>query len=129
MYKELIEIRDRIDNLIEGYTSEREFKKVGEIYGDKGKYALYLSPKETETSLNWYKAVEYCRFLGDDLPTLGELQYLYDNYKEEFQHTFYWSSSQNSATLSWGMHFYYGNRDQDNKTYNGRVRAVRRVSL
>jgi len=129
MYKELLEIRNRIDNLIESYTGEREFKKVGELYGEKGKYALYLAPKETERVLTWNEAMEYCKSLGGELPTLGELQYLYDNYKEEIQPTHYWSSSQASATNSWSMHFSNGLRSSSYKPLTTRVRAVRRVSL
>ena len=129
MYKELIEIRNRIDNLIESYANEREFKKVGELYGEKGKYALYLAPKETEKELNWYDAMYYCKSLGGDLPTLGELQYLYDNYRDEFQRTGYWSSSQGSVTFSWRMRFFDGNRCITSKTNGTRVRAVRRISL
>ena len=109
--------------------SNKEFKKVGEIYGEKGKYALYLSPKETEKELGWDDAMNYCKSLGGELPTIGELQYLYDNCKEEFQNTYYWSSSQDSATYSWAMLFTSGIRAQPFKTYNARVRAVRRVSL
>ena len=129
MYKELVEIRNRIDNLIESCTSEREFKKVGEIYGERGKYALYLSPKETEKELDWDDAMNYCKSLSGELPTLGELQYLYDNYKEEFQGTYYWSSFQESTTDSCGMNFTNGHKYQSLKTLTCRVRAVRRVSL
>ena len=129
MYKELVEIRNRIDNLIESYTNEREFKKVGELYGEKGKYALYLSPKETEKELGWDEAIKYCKSLGGELPTIDELQYLYDNCKEELQPTVYWSSSQVSATTSWPMHFSTGSRLSLTKTQPLRVRAVKRVSL
>jgi len=117
------------NELIENYTSEREFKKVGELYGEKGKYALYLAPKETEKELTWNVAMEYCKSLGGELPTLGELEYLYDNYKEEFQSTHYWSSSQDSATTSWRMAFLNGVRHSCIKPLTNRVRAVRRVSL
>ena len=109
--------------------SNKEFKKVGEIYGEKGKYALYLSPKETEKELGWDDAMDYCKSLGGELPTIGELQYLYDNCKEEFQYTRYWSSSQNSATIPWRMYFSAGSRYSLVKLYLHRVRAVRRVSL
>ena len=132
MYKELLKIRSRIDTLIKEYEIlgyEREFKKVGEIYGEKGKYALYLAPKETEKELGWDDAMDYCKSLGGELPTIGELKYLYDNCKEEFQYTTYWSSSQDSATASWRMGFLTGNRGQLVKTFSSRVRAVRRVSL
>ena len=123
--------RDRIDGLLEFYVNGPSFKKVGEIYGEKGKYALYLAPKETEKQLNWYNAMDYCKSLGGDLPTIDELQYLYDNCNEEFQNTFYWSSShsQDSATHAWRMTFYNGLRVHSNKMTTRRVRAVRRVSL
>ena len=129
MFNELIEIRNKIDSLIENCKLETRFEKVGEIYGEKGKYALYLSPKETEKKfITWYEAVDYCKSLGGELPTLGELEYLYDNHKEEFQRTYYWSSSQGS-TYSWLMVFRNGDRIGSAKTNRHRVRAVRRVSL
>ena len=130
MYKELLEIRDRIDGLLECYVNGPSFKKVGEIYGERrSNYILYLSPKETEKELNWYNAMEYCKSLEGTLPTLGELQFLYDNCKEEFQPTFYWSSSQDSDTLSWLMGFYAGYKYQNFKISLSRVRPIRRVYI
>ena len=107
------------------------FEKVGELYGERGKYALYLSPKETETEkdLNWYDAMNYCKSLDGELPTMSELQYLYENCKEKFQNSSYWSSSQDSATNSQCMVFLNGVRYSNFKTYYSRARSVRRVSL
>ena len=122
--------RDRIDGLLECYVNGPSFKKVGEIYGERGKYALYLAPKETEKELDWDEAVDYCKSLSGELPTLGELQFLYDNCKEEFQDTGYWSSFHESAIDSWSMYFTNGNRPSGTlKTYRYRVRAVRRVYI
>ena len=105
------------------------FEKVGELYDEKGKYALYLSPEETEKELDWDDAMDYCKSLGGELPTISELQYLYENCKEKFQYTIYWSSSQDSATYSLRMYFSNGLRVSGYKTNRYRVRAVRRVSL
>jgi len=129
MYKELVEIRNRIDNLIGSCKSETRFEKVGELYGEKGKYALYLAPKETEKVLTWNEAMEYCKSLDGELPTMSELQYLYENCKEKFQSTSYWSSSQLSAATSWPMSFSNGSRLSALKTFTSRVRVVRRISL
>jgi hypothetical protein len=48
---------------------------------------------------------------------------------EAFSVTYYWSSTQNSASLGWLLHFYDGNFFGNGK-YNSRsVRAVRRVAV
>ena len=122
---------DRIDGLLECYVNGPSFKKVGELYEGRGKYDLYLSPRETEKQLNWYDAMDYCKSLDGDLPTIDELQFLYKNCNEEFQNTFYWSSSQdhNSDTHAWRMTFYNDLKVHSDKTTTRRVRAVRRVYI
>ena len=123
-----MDITEKIDKYL-NEKNNNSFKKVGELYGKRGKYALYLSPKETEKELDWDDAMDYCKSLGGELPTLDELEYLYDNYKKEFHPTNYWSSSQDSATHSWRMHFYNGTKYHYDQTHLSRVRAVKKVYI
>lgn len=77
------------------------------------------------------------------LPALGELAYIYDNYKEGegtpiynalndtekgvipfSTDTYYWSSTEGSAGSSWGLLFSSGYRGNYGKGYSGYVRPV-----
>jgi hypothetical protein len=134
MYDELIEIRNKVDKLIKEceYDSEYvgEFEHVGEMYGDNGKYDLYLSPKHTEKVLTWYEAKEYCESLNAELPTTGELQYLYDNYKDSFDGIGYWSSVERDSVNATILGFGTGSVYSPFSKHCGRnVRAVRRVEV
>jgi formylglycine-generating enzyme required for sulfatase activity len=133
MYDELIEIRNKVDKLIEECQPESEyvgeFEYVGELYGKNGKYALYLSPKHTESILNWIDAKKYCKLLNAELPTIGELQYLYDNYRKCSGDTLYWSSTNSSSSQAESLAFISGLTYTINKYSNQYIRAVRRVKL
>ena len=45
---------------------------------------------------------------------------------EAFEAVWYWSSTQYSRNYAWGQTFDVGNQFNDNKSYEGRARAVRR---
>ena len=55
------------------------------------------APKETERELNWHEAKMYCFSLNVDgivgwrLPTLKELQFVYENVND-FELSWYWTS-------------------------------------
>jgi hypothetical protein len=49
---------------------------------------------------------------------------------EAFTATFYWASTEGSATSAWDQHFGFGGQyDSDSKGYSLRVRAIRRVAV
>lgn len=132
MYDELIGIKNKINKLIKNCQTqtENEFKHVGEIYGENGKYALYLSPRHIEKVLNWNEAKEYCESLNAELPTIGELQYLYDNYRKSLVHNEYWSSTESSSSQAEAYSYLNGHVTTLTKHNHGLyVRPVRRVKL
>ena len=71
------------------------------------------------------------------LPSLGELMMIYANMRKinyalsliegatQLAETWYWSSTESSATYAWGLYLYYGNANYYTKAANQyRVRAV-----
>jgi len=48
---------------------------------------------------------------------------------EAFEPTWHWSSTQYSDDGAWGQYFNVGNQNDDDKSYEGRVRAVRRIQI
>lgn len=52
-----------------------------------------------------------------------------DTGTEDFAAAYYWSSTENAATNAWRQNFNNGYQYNDTKTYNNRVRAVRRVAV
>lgn len=129
MYNELIEIRNKIDKLIEKYQDEPEpeFEYIGKFYGINGLYALYIAPKYMEKRLDLHNAQKYCKTLNASLPTLGELQHLYDNLNDEsFELYNYWSSVKNSDNINFVFNFLTCSMYSSPKyTYNY-VRPVKR---
>ncbi|MEA3491306.1 MAG: DUF1566 domain-containing protein, partial [Campylobacterota bacterium] len=96
---------------------------------------------ETVTK-NWADAGTYCTALSLDgggwrLPTIDELVYITDKGKFDpaiddtvFQNTAssnYWSSTTDASHTSsaWGVYFYYGNDNWNDKSYSYFVRCVR----
>ena len=71
------------------------------------------------------------------LPSLGELMMIYANMRKinyalslingatQLAETWYWSSTESSATYAWGLYLYGGSANTNTKaTYQGRVRPV-----
>lgn len=63
------------------------------------------------------------------LPSRRELSLCYANAPELFKDAWYWSSTQSSDDGAWSQHFYYGLQNCLGKSYEGRVRLVRRVPI
>lgn len=122
--EELLDIKKHIDKILED-----GLMYIGEFYGEKGKYSLYLYPKSTEKKLNWDNAIEYCTQLGGELPNIGEMQFLWENniVKEEFEYKSYWSSIDYISNKTHYSHFFYhGNLINGPKIYECYARAIRR---
>ena len=69
-------------------------------------FKWFLGPKAPE-QLNWYDAVEWCRYVGGELPPREVLLmcYLNEEIKKEFTETNYWSSTEFSDTCAWIQYF------------------------
>ncbi|MEI8324970.1 MAG: DUF1566 domain-containing protein [Betaproteobacteria bacterium] len=64
------------------------------------------------------------------LPSRNESALLYATCREHIETGYlYWTSTQYSADDAWGQGFGYGYQGNDDKSYEGRARAVRRLPL
>jgi hypothetical protein len=85
--------------------------------------------------MNWYEAVEYAKSLGESwrLPTIGEMQEVYNIRKEEFTKGYYWTSSTTDSNNGWFVNFAYASMieyvamDFSNKLVKLYVRCVKDV--
>lgn len=80
--------------------------------------------------MTWDEAKKACEKLGDGwrLPTIDELQFMYDKYDEisGFGPASYWSSSESGLVSAWTFSFYSGSAINDSlKDDAFYVRAVR----
>ena len=84
-----------------------------------------------EEPMTWHNAVEYAKSLGDGwrLPTRAELIDAYDNKIEDFDFSYYWSSSTyaQNTNNAWYVNFNNGNVNYNAKTNYDCVRCVRDV--
>jgi hypothetical protein len=92
-----------------------------------------IAPKETEIQANWDDARLYCLSLNIDgktdwrLPTKDELNEIYES-KNNFEKSYYWSSTENNVGSAWIQHFTSGGQYYNGKSSgNHYVRAIRTI--
>jgi hypothetical protein len=88
---------------------------------------LILLPGQA-IDVTWNGAQQWAADQGGELPTRQEQALLFANLKREFSAAWYWSGEQYSGSIAWGQDFGYGYQDDNNKSCEGRARAVRRVT-
>ena len=90
---------------------------------------LVLLP-EADKRMPWRAAVEHAKDQGGTLPTRQEQALLFANLKAQFQPAWYWSSDEyaDDGSYAWGQYFDYGHQFSYHKSYEGRCRAVRRLT-
>ena len=91
---------------------------------------LVLLPGEAE-KINFADACTWAAKAGGELPSRREQALLFANLPNEFQPRWYWSgeSYEGDGSYAWLQHFGYGLQFLSLKSYEGRARAVRRVTV
>lgn len=91
-------------------------------------YTILLPGEEKK---NWKDAMEWAKSLGGDLPDRAEQALFFKYISEEFLPKWYWSNTQHASFsgYAWGQYFGHGDQDCYDKSYEGRARAVRRVTI
>ena len=89
---------------------------------------LVLLPGDAD-DVDWEAAGAFAASAGGVLPTRAEQALLYENLKHEFQPRWYWSSEQAGPSLAWYQHFLNGYQHYNDRSYEGRARAVRRFPI
>ena len=110
--------------------------KEGEIYvgaiiapDGTGNHVILLDGDND--GADWNAQMEWAKSIGGDLPEKVEQALLYAHLKERFQEAWYWSNTQHASgsIYAWGQDFNDGFQYDFSKSYEGRARAVRRVSI
>ena len=100
--------------------------------------ALLVAPKSTEVQCKWTKrfseVFEQLASHGFNpsqwfIPTVEQLQLAYKVIPNEFNKEWYWSYSENTASIACSVSFYNGNQFSSNKSITFCVRSVRCVSF
>jgi hypothetical protein len=98
------------------------------LAADGSRHHLILLAGEAE-SVDWEQAKVWAAEVGGELPTRSEQALLYANLKGKFQAAWYWSSEPaGDGSYAWHQLFDYGSQGNYRKSYEGRARAVRRVT-
>ncbi len=93
------------------------------------RHHLVLLPEEA-VGVTWQQATEWATKAGGELPTRREQALLFANLPSHFQLRWYWSSDTHEADdgCAWFQYFDDGYQNYHSKSYEGRARAVRRVT-
>ena len=125
------ELQDQIDALkAEAQVAESFNWDKAPVICEINGHRWLLGP-EADEELTWADAVMWCKSVGSELPPRDILlqAYLSEDIKPLFKKSWYWSSSECSATTAWGQYFGNGNQGYHSKTFTTCVRAGRKVLI
>ena len=89
---------------------------------------VVLLPGDAE-DVTWQAALDWAKQAGGELPNRREQSLLFANAKSAFEAAWYWSGeAHEDGSYAWGQDFNGGGQGYDHKSYEGRARAVRRVT-
>lgn len=105
---------------------------AGLVLGDDGApshHLVLLAPHPSER-MDWSAAKAWATSVGGELPTRREQSLLFANLKDWFDKDWYWSSEprEDDGAYAWNQSFTYGNQLTTRTSFEGRVRAVRRIT-
>ena len=89
---------------------------------------LVLLPGTAE-DVAWEAAGEWAKAEGGELPTRREQRLLFINLKDQFEEDWYWSGEQAGPSGAWGQGFFTGYQGDNDRSYEARARAVRRLPI
>ena len=128
------DIQKQINNLqqqLDSLKQQKEFTwddapTIVQIDGEK-----WLLGPESDEEMDWEDAKAWCESVGGELPPRDILLHCF--MKKEinilFTATYYWSSTEFTATNAWIQKFGYGNQGGSLKAGAHYVRAVRRLPI
>jgi hypothetical protein len=105
---------------------------AGIVRGNEGEPDYHLLVhQEEKNSCSWDNAMTWASEIGCSLPRRKEQAILFGQVPELFLPRWYWSGEQHAsyADYAWSQSFDDGYQDDNDKSYEGRARAVRRFSF
>jgi len=127
----LIPLKGADDEIPELNEDERYAGIIIDSATGQPTHHLILIPQQPAERLSWDKAMAWAASIGAELPTRQESALLYANLKPAFEPTWYWTGEQHAgyASFAWTQYFDLGTQFLNDKGYEGRVRAIRRVPI
>lgn len=113
----------RIGETVDGATF------MGVVRGDDGPDYLLFDLGEAPERMDWEAAKKWAEERGGSLPTRREQSVMFGNRTEgQYKSEWYWSCAlyAGDESYAWIQFFDDGNQGNDHKSYDYRVRAVRR---
>ena len=81
----------------------------------------------------WQEQMDWAKSIGGDLPTRAELVIAYEQHRDRFQETAYWSNTPDTdpgySGWAWSQTFDFGTQLSSLQLSRLRARAVRRLSI
>jgi hypothetical protein len=110
----------------------------GEIYlcgfvGKNGDVSHTILLPGDNDGASWQDQMEWAKNIGGDLPTRAELVIAYEQRRDLFKETAYWSNTPDTdpdySGWAWYQYFTSGYQLDTRQSYRFRARAVRRLSI
>jgi hypothetical protein len=92
-------------------------------------FAVALLPDKPDQRLPWKKAVEWAAGVDGTLPMRPVAALLFANAKDQFDPEWHWTGEQLDRSCAWYQSFNDGYQYYLLKSFEGRARAVRLISL
>ena len=125
------ELQDQIDALkAEAQVAESFDWDKAPIICELNGYRWLLG-QEADEEMNWNDAKDWCKSVGGELPPRDVLLQccMNEDIKPLFKESWYWSSTEFTATYAWVQDFLNSNQGTNGKTNGTCVRAVRKCPI
>jgi hypothetical protein len=104
---------------------------AGLIHTPEGLHHLVLLDEAPSQRMEWADAMAWAKGLDADLPSRVEALTIFKNLPGKVEAFWHWTNEQYAGGESYAWYQYFGTGDQvsTRKSYEGRVRAVRRFPI
>ncbi|ODU10095.1 MAG: hypothetical protein ABS84_04285 [Rubrivivax sp. SCN 71-131] len=92
-------------------------------------HAVVLLPDKPDKVLTWKQAMAWAKKLKASLPSRAVSALLFATRKADFEPAWHWTCEEFDGSYAWNQDFDNGYQDDYRKSFAGRARAVRRLTV
>ena len=112
-----------------GLQTDQLFEPYFTTKPDGTHCAVVLLPDLPDKRLPWKAAMAWAKKIKAELPARPVSALMFANVRDAIQADWYWTCEELDGSYAWYQNFYDGHQYVNHKSYEGRARAVRRVTV